>query len=133
MFVIGNDLPPTTIEFGRISGEITEIWKRVGLELGLKPHKLNTIELEHVNSKRNASLDMLFTWRDANINVSRRVLNQATERAMKRCQANGGMYLLFFNHVHGVASLQCKKLLAKKGLYVKVVKLKISTKNTLVK
>ena len=89
------DLPPQPIELGRISIKIADIWKRVGLELGLQPYQLNTIELNHPNHNENASLDMLLKWSDANKNATRRTLNQVIEL----CQNIGGMYL-FCNHTH---------------------------------
>ena len=92
------DSPPTSIELGRISDEIADIWKRVGLELDLKLHKLNAIELNHPHFNKNASREMLFTWINAKINVSRRVLNKAIEY----CRTNrGNTYSPFYNnYVH---------------------------------
>ena len=60
----------------------------MGLELGLSPLKLDTIEqLHNLNHKVNPSLDMLLKWKEANKNVSRRKLRQA----IKECQGNSSI------------------------------------------
>ena len=82
------EVPLTSDELRAISDEIADIWKGVGLELGLSPLKLDTIEqLCNLNHEVNPSLDMLLKWKEANKNVSRRKLNQAIEE----CQDNGGI------------------------------------------
>ena len=77
VYVADIESPPTPSEIRKTSNQIADIWKEVGLELGLSPQKLDTIELDHPNHNAKASLDMLFTWRKENINASRDILNQA--------------------------------------------------------
>ena len=82
------EIPLTSDELRAISDEIADIWKDVGLELGLSPLKLDTIEqLRNLNHEVNPSLDMLLKWKEANKNVSRRKLNQAIEE----CRGNRGI------------------------------------------
>ena len=85
-YIVDIESQLTPAELQRISNEIADIWKEVGMELGLKLHKLNSIELNHPNYNTKASLNMLLHWRDVNLNASRRVLKQA----IKKCQTNGG-------------------------------------------
>ena len=81
------DLDPLTPkELRKVSVEIAYIWYEVGLELGLPPHKLDTIKLDHPNENAKASLDMLLKWRDGNRSVSREVLN----KAILECRAERG-------------------------------------------
>ena len=79
----------TPKELRKISVEIADIWKEVGLELGLPPYKLDTIKLNHPNENEKASLDMLLKWREVNKNVSREELN----KAIKECRAKRGTVL----------------------------------------
>ena len=81
-------LPPK--ELRKVSVEIADIWKEVGLELDFPPHKLDTIKLNHPNENEKASLDMLLKWREENKNVSREVLN----KAIAECRAKRGIGLL---------------------------------------
>ena len=85
-YIVDIESQVTPPELRRISNDIADIWKEVGLELGLKQQKLNSIELDHPNHNTKASLDMLLHWRNVNINASRRVLKQA----IKKCQTNRG-------------------------------------------
>ena len=78
----------TPVELRKISDQIADIWKEVGLELGLDPRKLNTIKLDHPNNNAKASLYMLLRWKDMNEKTSRNVLYQAIES----CRANRGIY-----------------------------------------
>ena len=82
-----NQLTPK--ELRKISVEIADIWKEVGLELDLPPYKLDTIKLNHPNENEKASLDMLLKWREVNKNVSRKELN----KAIKECRAKRGTVL----------------------------------------
>ena len=72
--------PLTPNEIWKISNQIADIWKEIGLELGLNPQTLDTIELDHPNHNAKASLDMLFTWRKENIIASRSILNQVIKK-----------------------------------------------------
>ena len=94
MFYIFADIEsqPTPAELRRISNAIADIWKKVGLELGLRPQKLNSIELNHPNHNTKASLDMLLHWRGAKIHTSRRVLKQA----IKKYQTNKGTNIYIY-------------------------------------
>ena len=79
------EIPLTSDELRAFSDKITDIWRDVGLELGLSPLKLDTIEqLHNLNHEVNPSLDMLLKWKETSKNVSRRKLNQAIEE----CQGN---------------------------------------------
>ena len=85
--------PVNPKELTRIADGIADIWKRVGLELGLSPQKLNTIERNHHGNNGDASLDMLLKWREINIKVARSVLHQAIDY----CRANRGTHLLIYD------------------------------------
>ena len=82
-------LPPKPVELERISCDIGDIWKRVGVHLGLKLYKLNTIESDNPKSNANAAWTMLQQWSQLNKNVSRNVLYQAIEC----CRNKKGMYV----------------------------------------
>ena len=71
-------------ELLKISYEIGDIWKEVGLKLKLERNRLNTIELNNLCHNEKAALDMLFAWKAANDNVSLGVLNEA----IKWCRTN---------------------------------------------
>ena len=75
----------------KVSGEISDIWEEVGLELGLPPHKLATIKHDNSGENAKASLDMLLKWREGRKSVSREELN----RAIEKCRAKRGSYLFY--------------------------------------
>jgi len=88
VYVADLDGQPDTKELRKICDENADIWKRVGLELGLKPHELKIIELNNPKSQVHACLDMLEKWKSKNTssNASRRILHHA----IKCCRANKG-------------------------------------------
>ena len=87
-YCVDLESPLTFDELRAASDKIADIWRDVGLELGLSPLKLDTIEqLHNLNHKVNPSLDMLLKWKEANENVSRRKLNQA----IKECRGNASI------------------------------------------
>ena len=88
------ELPPKSIELGRIANEISDIWKEVGLELGLEKYKLDTIELNNPHHNEKSSLDMLFKWKSVNTKSSRKILSQAIKLCRVRVAAEG-MYLFY--------------------------------------
>jgi len=81
VYVADLDRPPNTKELRKISDRISDIWKRVGLELGFESYQLRTIELDNPKSQVHACLVMLEKWISKNTSskVSRRVLYQAIE------------------------------------------------------
>ena len=79
-----------SVELQKKSNDIADIWKKVGLELGLSPEKLNFIELNHPNHNAKASLDMLQHWQKVNTNASQEMLTQA----IKECRDYEGIILL---------------------------------------
>ena len=97
-------LPPKIVELGRIAGTIGGIWKRVGVELGLDPYKLDTIESDNPKDNENAALTMLRHWRQLDKNVSRKVL----QKAIKHCRNKKGMYVTTYYCIciktHGIES-----------------------------
>ena len=82
-------LPLNDHELWSYGDEIAHIWKRVGLELGLRSSKLDTIDLDHPHQNKNAAIDMLKEWRESKNNPPRRVLYQAIENC--ETQAIRGM------------------------------------------
>ena len=94
---VGPELPPEDRELWRYAEKIVNIWKKVGLELGLTRSKLLVIEANNHDRNENAALDMLMKWKDATKNPSQRVLHQAIENCRAQ-QAISGMYLISCNY-----------------------------------
>ena len=89
--VVDLELPLNDRELWRYGDKIAHIWKRVGLELGLKSSAINAIELNHPHHNENAALAMLIKWKEAKSNPPRRILHQAIENC--KTQAIRGMYI----------------------------------------
>ena len=94
---VGPELPPEDRELWRYAEKIVNIWKKVGLELGLTRSKLLVIEANNHDRNENAALDMLMKWKDVTKNPSQRVLHQAIENCRAQ-QAISGMYLISCNY-----------------------------------
>ena len=92
--VIDPERPPKSVELRRMSNQISDIWKEVGLELSLEKHELDTIELNHPHHNEKASLDMLFKWKSVNDRASLKTLNQA----IIQCRTGKGMYQFSTNN-----------------------------------
>ena len=84
------ELPLDDRELWSYGDETAHIWKRVGLELGLRSSALDTIELDHPHQNKNAAIDMLKKWRESKNNPPRVVLLQAIEKC-KTQEAIRGM------------------------------------------
>ena len=88
LVVVDPDLIPEETELCRIADEIKDIWKEVGIKLGLEERKLTKIAINNPGRDVMAAKDMLLTWNCINKKVSRRMLYQA----IKWCRTNKGMY-----------------------------------------
>ena len=73
------ELPLNNRELWSYGDKIAHIWKRVGLELGLRSSTVNAIEHDHPHHNKNSALAMLKEWRELKNNPPQRVLHQAIE------------------------------------------------------
>ena len=73
------ELPLNDRELRSYGDKIAHIWKRVGLELGLRSSTVDAIELNHPHHNKNAAIDMLKEWRESKNNPPLRELYQAIE------------------------------------------------------
>ena len=89
------ELPLKDYELQRYTDKIVDIWKRVGLKLGLKLSTLNAIELSNPES---AASEMLIKWKEMKNNPPRKVLHQAIDNC--RAETNEGMYIVFYNYMY---------------------------------
>ena len=76
------------------------------MELGLKPHKLNIIEVDYSTDDAGAAFCMLNRWKETNRKVSRSILNQAIEK----CRAKKGIGLLNMINALNATEIVCVQL-----------------------
>lgn len=91
--IVDPELPLKDYELQRNADKIVDIWKMLGVVLGLKLSTLNDIELRNPNNNERAALQMLTKWKKVKNNPPQKVLHQAIED----CKAQGNKDVFIYN------------------------------------